>query len=148
MGTVIGVPVNGWSMYPLFVPGRDMAVITPFRETLAVPAEEGLPSLPSAADVKRGDVVLFRRKGGMLVLHRVFRVRKEEYSFVGDNMPQIEKGIRREQLVGLLTGFIRNGTKISVKDPLYRTLSGLWLCLRPFRPFIHAVSRAGKKKQS
>lgn len=136
-GIVIEIPVNGWSMYPLFVPGRDMAVITPFREAFTAPAKENFPSV---RDVKRGDVVLFRRKQGILVLHRVYKVTKKEYQFVGDNMPRIERGIQRGQLIGKLTGFNRKGREISAENPAYRALSRAWLQLRPLRPLIHAVS--------
>lgn len=145
-GIVIEIPVNGWSMYPLFVPGRDLAIITPFREALTAPAKgktltaPAKENFPSAADVKRGDVVLFRRRQGILVLHRVYKVTKEEYQFVGDNMPRIERGIQRGQLIGKLTGFNRKGREVSTEDPAYRALSRAWLQLRPLRPLIHALN--------
>lgn len=144
-GIVIEIPVNGWSMYPLFVPGRDMAIITPFRESLTEPSKEDFPSV---ADVRRGDVVLFRRKHGILVLHRVYKVTDEEYHFAGDNTMQVERGITREQLIGILTGFIRNGREISTRNPVYRLLSHAWLWLRvPMRTVLNGAFRADRTKR-
>lgn len=160
-GLVIEVPVNGWSMYPLFTPGRDQAILTPFAETVVAGRfggrSHGMPDeaaaredarhtedFPSVASVKRGDVVLFRRASGKLVLHRIFKARPDEYWFVGDNLPGIERGIRKEQLIGVLTGFVRNGKTVDVKNPTYRVLSRIWLVLRPFRPLIHRIRRIGR----
>ena len=64
----IMIEPKGYSMYPLFVPGRDKAVIT------AIGQRKG----------KRGDVLLFRRDDGLLVLHRVCRVKPDGYYMVGD----------------------------------------------------------------
>lgn len=49
---------QGYSMYPLFLPGRDEAVI-----------EHCVPS-----ELHRGDVILYRRVQGILVLHRICRI--------------------------------------------------------------------------
>lgn len=146
-GIVIEIPVNGWSMYPLFVPGRDMAIITPFRESLTEPSKEDFQNYPSVTDVKRGDVVLFRRKHGILVLHRVYKVTDKEYQFLGDNTMQVERGIAREQLIGILTGFIRNGREISTRNPVYRLLSRAWLRLRPLRTVLNGAFRADRTKR-
>lgn len=161
-GMVIEVPVNGWSMYPLFTPGRDQAILTPFAETVRTSRFSGrrnkkMPDepaarqtarhtddFPSVASVKKGDVVLFRRTSGKLVLHRIFKVCPDEYWFVGDNMPDIERGIRWEQMIGILTGFVRNGKTVDTKNCGYRILSRIWLMLRPFRPFIHRIRRIGR----
>ena len=151
-GLVIEVPVNGWSMYPLFTPGRDQAILTPFVEVIDRQAADSSESskndpdeeFPSVHSVRRGDVVLFRRTSGKLVLHRIFKVCPNEYWFVGDNLPDIERGIRKEQLIGMLTGFVRNGRTVDVKNLTYRVLSRIWLMLRPFRPLIHRVRRIGR----
>lgn len=160
-GMVIEVPVNGWSMYPLFTPGRDQAILTPFAETVGAVRfggkSHGKPDeptarqdarhtddFPSVASVKRGDVVLFRRTSGRLVLHRIFKVCPDEYWFIGDNMPDIERGIQREQLIGILTGFVRKGRTVDTKNYVYRILSRIWLMLRPFRPLIHRIRRIGR----
>ena len=117
-GKTIKIKPQGYSMYPLFVPGRDEACIehTDF------------------SSLKRGDVILYRRDKSILVLHRIWKITDNSLYMVGDNQTEIEGPLRADQLRGKLTGFVRNGKFVDVKNPIYRFLSGLWLFLRPMRP--------------
>ena len=116
-GEVIQIYPEGYSMYPMFVPGRDAAVI-------------------KKADVKkirRADVVLYRRKESILVLHRVVKRKSGQFYMAGDNQMEIEGPVETDQIRGILTAFVRNGRRISVKNPVYVILSEAWLLLRPVR---------------
>ena len=128
-GQSIRIKPQGYSMYPMFIPGRDEAIIDS-----AEPAR-----------LKRGDVILYRRDGGILVLHRIFKIRKDGFYLVGDNQSEIEGPLREDQIKGVLTGFVRNGKQRSVKDPIYVLASGLWLFLRPVRPAISKTVAAVKR---
>lgn len=116
-GNVLRIKPEGYSMYPMFVPGRDEAFIRGKGHSHA----------------RRGDVVLYRRKDGMLVLHRLQCRRKEGLYMVGDNQVKTEGPVSEGQVIGILDGFIRNGKYISTGNILYKALSGIWLCMRPFR---------------
>ena len=70
----IQVQPQGYSMYPLFLPGRDEAVI-----------EHCVPS-----ELHRGDVILYRRVQGILVLHRICRITRDGFYLVGDNQTEVE----------------------------------------------------------
>ena len=117
-GTTIKIKPQGYSMYPLFVPGRDEACI----------------ECTDFSSLKRGDVILYRRDKSILVLHRIWKITGNSFYMVGDNQTEIEGPLRADQLRGKLTGFVRNGKFVDVKNPIYRFLSGLWLFLRPMRP--------------
>lgn len=119
-GNIIRIKPQGFSMYPLFVPGRDEACI----------------ESTSFSSLKRGDVILYRRENGCLVLHRIWKINGNQLYLVGDNQTQIEGPLHASQLRGKLIGIIRKGHFIDVKNPLYRLLSRLWLWLRPFRPLV------------
>lgn len=123
---------EGYSMYPLFVPKRDIAVITKADITA----------------LKRGDVVLYRRwdSSGILVLHRIVRITKEGFYMVGDNQTHIEGPLQAEQIHGKLIEIVRNGKSISVENIIYRVLSWIWLCLRPVRRPISVTVAFIKKK--
>lgn len=116
---------QGYSMYPLFVPGRDEAVVA--------------PADPSR--LKRGDVVLYRRDGGILVLHRIWRKKGNEFYLVGDNQKEIEGPLRGDQMKGVLVQVVRKGRRFSTANVFYRFLAGVWLWFRPMRPVLsHAVA--------
>ena len=117
-GKTIKIKPQGYSMYPLFVPGRDEACIehTDFYS------------------LKRGDVILYRRDKSILVLHRIWKITGNSFYMVGDNQTEIEGPLRADQVRGKLTGFVRNGKFVDVKNPIYHFLSSLWLFLRPLRP--------------
>lgn len=117
-GNIIRIKPQGFSMYPLFIPGRDAALIQQVPVT----------------SLKRNDVALYRRDHGILVLHRIVRVTSEGYYMTGDNQYEIEGPLRPDQFKGKLIAFVRNGKEISVKDPFYRFLSSLWLLMLPVRP--------------
>lgn len=70
-----------------------------------------------------GDVVLFRRSSGRYVLHRVIEVRPEDYVIMGDNCYRKETGIRDEDILGVMTSFVRDGREHNIKEPVYRLYS-------------------------
>ena len=121
-GQVLEITPIGSSMFPLFDKERDQAVV-------------------KAADtdrLRRGDVVLYRRDSGILVLHRIWKIKKDGFYMVGDNQTEVEGPLRAEQIKGVMISFCRKGRRISCKNPVYLFLSRLWLFLRPMR---HMISR-------
>ena len=88
------------------------------------------------------DVVLYKR-GEKYILHRVLRVLPEGYLIAGDNNTFVERDIRDEQILGVMTRVIRNGKSIDVnKNRLYRCYVHLWCDCWPVRM---AVLRAKRK---
>ena len=116
-GSAVKLKPQGYSMYPLFVPGRDSAVI----------------EKADCDRLKKGDVILYRRENGILVLHRICRITKDGFYTVGDNQTAVEGPLTTSQISGKLIHIIRNGHSFSVNHPVYRILSGFWLFLRPVR---------------
>ena len=138
-GNAICIKPQGYSMYPVLVPGRDEVIIEPV----------------AGKKLRRGDVVLYRRKAGtedgILVLHRIWRVKPDGFYLVGDNQSEIEGPLLAEQIKGIMVAMNRKGNYIPVVNPVYRVLTGIWLWLRPLRPVISktvaAVKRLWKKQE-
>lgn len=107
---------KGVSMRPLLKQGRDTVVIEPFA---------------AAGPVQPGDIVLYRSDAGKYVLHRVIRQEGDaEYVFLGDNCVTLEH-VRKEQLLGKLTAFYRDGRKYTGEELRFRVYELLWC--RPWK---------------
>lgn len=124
---------KGDSMMPLIKEGRDLLVIE-----------------KTDGRLKRFDVPLYKRDTGQYVLHRVIRVRKNDYAIRGDNRINMEYGITDRHIIGVLTAVIRNGKELSVSSTKYKLYVHLWYLLFPFRfVFIktrNLIRRLKKKK--
>ena len=123
----------GVSMLPLLRQGRDLFIV-----------EKRGPGR-----LKAGDVVLYRRPPDKYVLHRIVQVREKDYVILGDNCVNREYGITDDDILGVMTGFVRDGKQHTVTERGYRLYRFLWLHGAPVRVFLKkAVWRvkAGIKK--
>jgi len=119
-GNAVQFTPIGSSMCPLFAPNRDMAIVEPVGDR----------------KLKRGDIVLYRRVQGPLVLHRLYKVKNNQYYMVGDNQREIEGPLAREQIKGVMVAMVRKGKHFTTHNIWYRMASALWLWLRPVRYLI------------
>lgn len=94
----------GDSMMPFLREGRDLMIIEPRPE----------------GRCKRLDAVLYKRPNGKYVLHRILKVRKNDYVLCGDNRIMREFGVQEDWIFGVLTGIIRDGKTIPVTDRRYQ----------------------------
>ncbi|MBR4727389.1 MAG: S24/S26 family peptidase [Clostridia bacterium] len=101
----------GVSMLPLLRQGRDLLTL----------------QAKGQARCKVGDVALFRRESGQLVLHRIVAVRDADYVLRGDNCTGDEPGVTDAQILGVMTGYVRGGRTHSITEPRYRLYSYLIL---------------------
>ena len=100
---------KGTSMMPLIREGRDVMIIE-----------------RPAGRLKRYDAPLYRRPDGSYVLHRILKVREQDYVICGDHLVHREYGITDDDIIGVLTGVIRDGKTVKVTDLSYRIYSHLW----------------------
>ncbi len=109
----------GDSMWPLIRQGRDLLEIE-----------------RTSGRLKKYDVPLYRRDTGQYVLHRILKVRENDYVLCGDNRWHREDGVTDEQILGVLTAVIRNGKKLPVTALRYRLYVRLWCGFFPVRALI------------
>lgn len=100
----------GVSMLPLIKQGRDLFIVQKKSENRC----------------KKYDVVLFKRADEKYVLHRIIKVNENDYIIRGDNCVNKEYGIKDEDIIGVMTSFIRKGKEYSVDNRLYKIYSVLW----------------------
>lgn len=100
---------KGNSMYPLIRQGKDVLIIKKCNTRL-----------------KKMDVPLYKRESGQYVLHRIVKVNSNDYVIRGDNTYSNETGIKDEQILGVLSGVIRDGKEVSVNSLSYKIYSYFW----------------------
>lgn len=94
---------------------------------------------------KKYDVVLYKRPPKSFVLHRVVQVREQDYVILGDNCLEKEYGITDEDILGVMTSFVRNGKEYSVNHKGYCLYVVIWYWLYPLRRIVmKCKSKCGK----
>ena len=90
--------------------------------------------------LEKYDIVLYRRDSGQYVLHRIVGT-NGTYTCIGDAQFDKEFGIRRDQIIAVVTSFYRGGRRCSVGNPLYRLYCCIWHYSRGIRSFIKKLKR-------
>ena len=122
--------ITGNSMYPFLHHGRDTVYLQNLRQPL-----------------KKGDMVLYRRKSGQYILHRIVSVQSRQLTLLGDNQVNPEPGIAPEQVLAVVSAVRRGGKLLRPGDSLWRFYEKVWLRVIPLRPYLMAIYRrlTGKK---
>lgn len=108
---------RGISMLPMLRQGIDAVTLSPLPEKL-----------------QKYDLPLYRRDDGKYILHRIVKA-EDTYTCIGDNQFVYEPGLRREQMIALVTSFTRGDKEYSVTHWRYRLYCRLWCHSRPVRHF-------------
>ena len=118
----------GDSMMPLIRQDRDLVVIEPVSGRL-----------------KKYDVPLYRRDSGQYVLHRIVKVRQDDYVICGDNRSRKETGITDRHIIGVLTVVVRNGKTVPVTSFRYRLYARAVCAMYPLRKLRHLAGGAFRR---
>ena len=113
---------KGVSMLPMLREGKDSVLLAPATEQL-----------------RKYDIPLYRRDDGQYVLHRIVDV-GERYTCMGDHQFRPEPGIRREQIIGVVSAFYRDERCIAVTSVAYRIYCRIWHHSRPVRLFFRRAA--------
>lgn len=101
---------TGNSMFPMLRHRQDTVLI------------ESLTRAP-----EKYEIFLYKRPNGAFVLHRLVKKTENGLVFRGDNQYKDETGVRPEALLGVVTGFTRNGRFYGTEHPGYRLYERLWV---------------------
>ncbi len=120
--------VKGYSMSPFLIDNRDFVYLEkPSRE------------------LKKGDIVLYKRKNSSFVLHRIRYIKNNNYYLIGDSQNITEGGIKREQIFAVAVKVKRNGKLLTPKNFKWKFYSTIWLYCVPLRPLIFKINRLIKR---
>ena len=113
----------GTSMLPLLRQKRDLMIIDKKNDERC----------------KKYDAVLYKRANGQYVLHRILKVRKNDYVICGDNCYRKEYGVTDNQILGVLTAVVRDGKTVYTSNRKYLLYVHLWCDFFYVRACILAV---------
>ena len=111
--------ISGSSMAPFLRHGRDTVYLSRVTEPL-----------------KRGDMILYRRRSGAYILHRILRAEEDVYTLVGDGQLLPEPGIRRDQVIAIVTAVRRKEKLLKPGSFLWEFFEHVWLGILPLRPYV------------
>ena len=118
------VPITGTSMLPLLKEGIDRVELKPY-------CHERL---------KKGDVVLYKKNDGTLVLHRIIKTENGEFfTVLGDHQFKNAERVNKNQIIAVACGFFIKGRYVNEKTRWYRLYKKIWLCNLNVRRIILAV---------
>lgn len=118
-GGSVPLVVTGSSMNPFLREGRDVVWLNACTES----------------DFKKGKILLFKRKNGSFVLHRIRKVLPDDELLMnGDAQSWCEK-INKRQAVAAVSEIERDGKKKACPS------NNLWQILKPIRPVIMRLWR-------
>ena len=114
-GDVFRLTVSGTSMMPFLRNNRDEVVFASL----------------DGRTLKRGDILLYKRREGTYVMHRLYRIEKDgTYTFIGDHQYKVEEGIRREQIKAYVQYAFRDGKKIDCEKGFLRDVMTDYMVFR------------------
>lgn len=108
--------ISGNSMSPFLVHGRDTVYLSKITQPL-----------------KKGDMIFYRRDSGQYILHRVIRAEGDRYDLVGDAQQLIERGVRRDQVIAIVTAVRRKGCLLRPGSFWWDFFEKVWLNMVPQR---------------
>ena len=120
--------ISGNSMSPFLVDGRD----TVYLSRLTKP-------------VKKGDVILYQRKNGAYILHRVYKIKNGSFTMLGDAQTEPEEGILPEQIVAVMTSADRKGKKETPGSFWWEFFEKVWIRIPALRPPLRNIYTAASK---
>ena len=112
---------RGTSMLPMLRQDVDSVVLSPVPDRL-----------------QKYDLVFYQRDNGKYILHRIIAADKT-YTCLGDNQTKPETGVRRDQIIAVVTGFYRSERYIEAGAFGYRIYCSIWAGLLPVRKLYFRV---------
>lgn len=128
MGAEVKIAPKGTSMLPLIHQGRDEVILTAVKGRL-----------------KKYDIPFYKRKDGSFILHRVIRVRKNDYIMCGDNQTMREYGVTDDMIIGVAKKLICNGKELNMDNLQYKIYCRLHVLKQSIKGLCMGVMRKGIK---
>ncbi len=129
-GASVPLEVTGSSMMPFLKPNSDVVWLKKSTED----------------SFSFGNILLFERADGSIVLHRIRKVLKDGRLVMnGDSQPWCET-VCREQVIACVYKIRKGGKSVSCNSLLYKLKNILWYPTLHFRPFMKKIKHKFRRK--
>ena len=118
---------RGKSMLPTIREGKDTIVLEEF------------------VSFKTGDILLYRRKNGQFVLHRLVGFKNGEPIMCGDAQFALEYGISKEDIIARVSDIVKKGRQINTDSSSFKIFSACIALRRNTWIFLRALLRPLKR---
>lgn len=115
-GNEVSLKVAGSSMAPFLIHNRDIVYLKKIVQPL-----------------HKGDICFFQRRDGAYILHRIYKIKGNDYYFVGDNQVDIEGPIDRSQIFAIVFKVKRKDKIIEPGDFWWNFFYYVWIRIIPLR---------------
>jgi hypothetical protein len=116
-GISVPLVITGNSMYPFLKHGRDTVYLSKLQDP-----------------VKTGDMILYQRRSGELILHRVVSVEENSFTLLGDRQVGREPGVSPDSVLAVVTAVRRNGKLLRPNHLIWWFFANVWPKILRFRP--------------
>lgn len=91
-----------------FTQGKTFTFPSKGTSMLPLLHDNDLVTVSQVKTLKKGDIVLYKRKNGQYVLHRIRKINKDNtYTIVGDHQRVVEEGITKEDIIAVLVSYTK-----------------------------------------
>ncbi len=124
----INLTVTGNSMVPFLVSKRDTVILS-----------------PPDSEIRKGDILFYKRANGKCVLHRVKKVTTDGIFFIGDSQKVQEGPLDKSCVLAKCDSAIRKGKLINNNSIIWKFFRVVWLNVIPLRlPLIKFIAKFKK----
>ena len=109
---------NCWALIELAIANGGQFRLFHRGKSMMPLLREGVDSVILAAplDVKKNDIVMYKRADGQLVLHRIVKLNGESCVMCGDNHSELEYGITLKDVLAKVIGIYREDVYVDVSS--------------------------------
>ena len=127
-GNSVSLNVSGMGMFPFLEHERDTVYFETPKHKFA-----------------KGGYCIFQRRNGQYVMHRIYKVKGDEYYIVGDAQRVIEEPVQKDQIFAIVTQVKRNGRILMPSSMTWKFFERVWINLLPYRGVLMLPYRAVRK---
>lgn len=121
-GKKVCVNISGSSMAPFLINHRDSVCL----------AAAHRPLIP-------GDIVFYQRDNGQFVLHRICKIKRNQYYLAGDAQTILEGPIRENQIFARVISVCRKDQWFGPEDIRWLFFAVIWRRILFFRPILLSI---------